>query len=580
MFKGFLWMLLRVAIKLLIIIWATNAWAQNCGPTNPSCLVPLPPQSDNSNRAAPTKWVKTFAPTIPLGGDVTGTTSSNTVSKIQGTTVTGTTGSGAVMLNTSPTFSGTLTGGNGAFAALSASGAVTGAGMNAFMTAGLVSGQPGAFSTLSTSSQATVATLNIAASGMVGDGTTSNNTAFQAALTAAQTNGGEIKLPCGVFKNTGAFTLSIAAGKHVSLKGSGLDCTELYFSGTSTGLTVTLGSNTSTFQLNDLAYTTDDTTNANTGIAFNSTATTVTGAQNIFTNVVFRGHSGYLGSDYWNTAVAVNDIDDITFNQVMFVGGAGRAGNGISTTSVSSTKFTAVVNVANSIFVGLNQSIIYGNYVQAIYIANGSFIDDNYCVYVPASETGVVALNIVNTSCEAFIVGVYEGTNVPNTQISNNYFIIHPTAYGMEWPAGSAANQTTITGNIFGGLDTTDDIGIVFNTAGGTNAIINGNVFEGLQYAIAINAAQGLVITNNLFTNLGNAQVAPFSSVVAYGNTPGVPYALANLPTCNSSIWGIPAVPITNGVASPTYHQAVGSTTGSTWQPVWCAPTASAWVYD
>jgi hypothetical protein len=87
---------------LLFMLYGPYAYAQNCGPTNPSCLVPLPPQSDNSNRAAPTKWVKTFAPTITLGGDVTGTTSSNTVSKIQGTVVTGTTGTGKVVFSAAP----------------------------------------------------------------------------------------------------------------------------------------------------------------------------------------------------------------------------------------------------------------------------------------------------------------------------------------------------------------------------------------------------------------------------------------------------------------------------------------------
>jgi hypothetical protein len=96
-------MLLRITVKLVVILWATNGMAQSCGTSNPGCLVPIPPQSDNSNRAAPTKWVKTFAPTIALGGDVTGTVASNTVSKIQGTTVTGTTGAGKVVFSTAPT---------------------------------------------------------------------------------------------------------------------------------------------------------------------------------------------------------------------------------------------------------------------------------------------------------------------------------------------------------------------------------------------------------------------------------------------------------------------------------------------
>lgn len=46
-----------LSLALMLVCWATPAWAQGCGSTNPSCIVPMPPPEDDSNRAAPTAWV-------------------------------------------------------------------------------------------------------------------------------------------------------------------------------------------------------------------------------------------------------------------------------------------------------------------------------------------------------------------------------------------------------------------------------------------------------------------------------------------------------------------------------------------
>lgn len=413
---------------------------------------------------------------------------------------------------------------------------------------------------------------------MVCDGVTNNNAAFSAIL-GTLTNGGITQLPCGVCKITGAFSLSIGAGHHVALTGSGVDCTELYFSGTSTGLTATLGSsgnNLSSFELRDMAVTTDDGTGANTAITLTSSAPTGVVAQNFFVNLVFRGHDGYGAGDYWGTAVTINTADDVTFDRTEFVGNANLVGNGINVTSTSRTRYAAIINISNSNFFECNKAVIYGNYVQQISLVSSNVVDCKYGVYLPASENYLDGLTIVNSTFEASIDSLYIATNVPNTLISNSYFMIPDSATGITFQA--TANQVILTGNLFGGVNTTNDVGIAFDSFAGANNIINGNVFENLEYAIAANAAQEVLIVNNQFTTLGYYQTIPYGSMIAYGNTPEVAYTISSLPTCNANTYGIRAV-IDNGISSPSYHGAV-STTGSTWAPVWCAPSSASWVYD
>jgi hypothetical protein len=53
-------------------------------------------------------------------------------------------------------------------------------------------------------------------------------------------------------------------------------------------------------------------------------------------------------------------------------------------------------------------------------------------------------------------------------------------------------------------------------------------------------------------------------------------YLLAALPTCSSTVNLGGLAYITNGVASPTKGAAVGSTTGSTTDLVWCN---GSWIY-
>ena len=429
---------------------------------------------------------------------------------------------------------------------------------------------------LSSTQLANLFSLGINAAGMIGNGATSNNTVF-AALISGLSAGGEIILPCGVYKVSTSFSVTISAGKHATLSGSGRDCTELYFSGTTAGITFALGGQASSLMLRDMAITTDDATGANTAITLSSNAVTTGtngGAQNDFVNVVFRGHDGYGVADYWGVGLSLITADNITIDRVGYYGAPAVVGKGIVTSSVSATKFEALVNITNSVFYQCNEAIEYGAFVQGISLVSANVTDCNYGVYVPASETGLDQLAIVSSQFNCVIACIDELSNVPNTIVLGSMFIINPGAYGLAF--NIAPGQLIVNGNSFGGANTTNTIAINFGASGGTGNIIVNNTFSSLQ--ASINYAAGAVFTaiGNVFANVTN-YFNGAASVIAYGNTPEASYTIAGLPVCGASTFGV-RLTINNGVASPTYHTAP-STTGAVWSPVYCTG-GSTWAYD
>ena len=51
----------RILLALFFLTFASAAWAQGCGSTNPNCIVPTRPAGDSTNAAANTAWVNTNA---------------------------------------------------------------------------------------------------------------------------------------------------------------------------------------------------------------------------------------------------------------------------------------------------------------------------------------------------------------------------------------------------------------------------------------------------------------------------------------------------------------------------------------
>jgi hypothetical protein len=177
-------------------------------------------------------------------------------------------------------------------------------------------------------------------------------------------------------------------------------------------------------------------------------------------------------------------------------------------------------------------------------------------------------------------------TNMTNVtvrpkNITNNNLIAGSHA-GISF---SEASNLSIVGGIVGSDgQVTPNISI---GAGVSDAAINGVVANGSPGwgVVLTSGAANIVLTgNDLSGNMLGALTNGTSGATRYvGNlglvdslTPGPGYAIGStLPTCNSGLEGARAF-VTNGIASPTFLQAV-SATGAAVDPVFC--TGSAWVY-
>ena len=233
----------------------------------------------------------------------------------------------------------------------------------------------------------------------------------------------------------------------------------------------------------------------------------------------------------------------------------------------------AVVNITNSVIYQCNEAVEYGAFVQGVSIVSTNITDCNYGVYVPASETVLDQLSIVSSQFNCVIACIDELSDVPNTFVLGNLFILNAGAYGVAFPA--AANQFLISNNSFGGANTTNTIAVNFGASGGSGVISN-NYFSTLLDSINYAAGAAFTATGNYFTNVTN-YFNGAASVIAFGNVPEASYTIAGLPACGASTFGV-RLTINNGVASPTYH-AAPLTTGAVWSPVYCSGS-STWAYD
>jgi hypothetical protein len=80
------------------------------------------------------------------------------------------------------------------------------------------------------------------------------------------------------------------------------------------------------------------------------------------------------------------------------------------------------------------------------------------------------------------------------------------------------------------------------------------------------------------FNNVTKWNVDINGNETTVGTQTSNPVAISALPSCTVSTYVGARTAVNNGIASPTYHQAV-SATGSTVQPVFCAG-AVGWIYD
>jgi len=395
--------------------------------------------------------------------------------------------------------------------------------------------------------------------GLVGDGTTVNNTTMQSILTAAGTAGGSITIPCGSynFTNISTITTSIAAGKNLTLAGSGVDCTELNFTN-SAGLAFTGAGVYSSLIVRDLTFKTDQTGTFD-AITFSIGGLNVNpalSAQSIVSNVNFLGSDSYSGTPtkYWRNGYSETNVSNINISNVMYTGPAGQNGGNIISLLglVGSCGYSVAINISNLTGELQGSCVNIGDYVQGVTMRSMNCTNGINGVLFPASAAGVLGEFIISESQFGGNTGKDINVRTPNANVtdvklSDDLFIDSGTGGGIVI-GGSRPSLSQLN---FTGTSSTVPA-IIINGSVGT---ITGGTIVGYSTGITYGPASHDIVQTGTKMSANTVDYSFDASAVNIVVNDMNQRTFATLPTCgaanSSSTFSI------LDATAPTYNGAI-----------------------
>ena len=350
--------------------------------------------------------------------------------------------------------------------------------------------------------------FSAAAFNLVGDGATSNTLTALASAASAATNGADVVFPCGVYKITASPTFAVPAGKRIRIRGGGQDCTELWFSGVN-GLNFTFGSVSSSFELDDISITTDDT--AYTGVSavqsYNKgvNQSLEYGPNHTFKDVLFRGHDFYgAKTEYWSTAFYEKNLSNLNFYGGGCFGNAGYFGTCYSLVGdAAAQSYSVAVNFYGTSMGLCSYGVLYGDWVQGVSLNPGTaIVGCNDAVMVAVGGTGSLSGLVVDSTQlngNTCVVCV-NNTGIANVQLTNNVIVINANAIGLRLQG----TNYVVTGNAFDCSSTTGTEGVRLLSSFGNGGNVSGNVFQncGTGFSAPASVTQAYtIVENNQFAN-------------------------------------------------------------------------------
>ena len=326
--------------------------------------------------------------------------------------------------------------------------------------------------------------------GAVGDGSTDNAAALNAALAALPANGGCLYFPRGKYKFNSQISYSISGGAtpfHLRIAGDGPDATTLYWPG-SHGLVITYNSDTHSVSLANMAITTGN-GGTYTGLQLVS-STCLTGGLIVPTyiqNVSFRGDD-FGTSDYWAEDAIIAGVSGTNWESDAFIGGPGPTGEGIRFignpgTCGSSAGYSIWHNLSKLGFLHFSVGIEYGDYVQGVNLSQSNFESVNIGVYVPSGAVGQIAqLAVLTSSFDTVGDAVQVNSALPGVTVMGNNMAILASHVAVNITSAGSTFDSVIGNSIQGPASSA---GIVF---AGDDSIASGNVLFGLGVGINIGA--------------------------------------------------------------------------------------------
>ena len=358
-----------------------------------------------------------------------------------------------------------------------------------------------------------------AAYGAVGDGTTNDAAAFQAALAAAA-SGGKVVAPAGTY-NIGA-ALSQAITGSVTFEGDGSGATILNFSNATDGIAFSL-SNTANIHLRGMtiARTATGAVYANTGLSL----TTAQGDNaprpgiNTAYDVMVMGDAARTKA--WATGLNIVNVTG-DFTAVTVYGpnadGSTAQGVGISVAGTSLTSFLVDIVFNDLSIQGCSKGLVIGDFVQGVYLDNSRIIGVDYGIYWRGvAGHSDIWLTVSNSHFNASTRGVYV-FNIGQAVFSNTLTLHFHTATSLtgDWAAFEIHNTNSgmISNNIVFGWTAFTGTENAVLLADGNLCSVTGNVFTTLlNNGVVLSGVQSQsTITGNVGANLGGTCVSDTSS--------------------------------------------------------------------
>jgi hypothetical protein len=390
------------------------------------------------------------------------------------------------------------------------------------------------------------------------DSSTDNATALQAAFTWLA-KGNKLSIYPSVFQArfSTAITATLSSNSSVTLVGAGADASVLGYTGSGTGITLTLQDQGSSVHLRDFSLCTTQ-VNTATGLNLVQSATvTVPIAPVSDVSITLRGCDGYGVTDYWATAMTVTGVSYINFAPNFFVQGLGstnEGGVGIHFTGASSSLASVVYNFYGAIFNNLTTGTTIDQWYQGFVFSGTNWTHVGTCVSV-TSGVGTDGLNIADSQCNPTLVGVQ--ANIATVIIHDSQFILGanntkaiylPNTNMFALNNNVISNAASLTGLV--GIRADSEL---------IPGVISGNTYNNIAVPLEYSTNSFLdTVYGNKYVGGSGTSLTTLASATALSD---MSQTQAQLPTCNASTLHREAY-ITNSTGN-TFGASLGSSAGS-----------------
>lgn len=355
--------------------------------------------------------------------------------------------------------------------------------------------------------------------GVIGDGTTDDTTALQAALTYAITNNIRLLFPAGSYKITNNITITFPSTTSIlEIEGDGSVLSKI-ISPSGNGIILNFISMFNAVRVKGLSVVGGA---ANTGTAFLITQTVnITNPADctlsIFDDVSIYGSSS---SNFFQTAISINGASCFNFKSVSIYGNTSggyaglNCGYGIVFQGLGSGYPIPVqFNIESCILNFLTVGVYYGNYVQGVQISLTNFTGCNWGILSPVSATNTNQLSVIGNQFNCTSRAILIQSLLVNVMIANNAIFVQDNVIGIDV---TYASGLVMLGNAFnyeGTGASTNGIAVqsTYNgsiTPNNNSSVITGNSFYGLSTGVWIWAGcTGLRCFGNSFSQISVSNV-------------------------------------------------------------------------